>query len=106
MSCVENVKCKLEYKILSLKLSLLSSVNITILNQHNLLEDKLRVQITLINSYVAIFFYMNSVGALIPQRVILSIMGFFALAVANTMRSCLSIAITEMVAPTNKTGKG
>lgn len=106
MSCVENVKCKLEYKILSLKLSLLSSVNITILNQHNLLEDKLRVQITLINSYVANFFYMNSVGALIPQRVILSIMGFFALAVANTMRSCLSIAITEMVAPTNKTGKG
>ncbi|GAB0095292.1 putative inorganic phosphate cotransporter [Sergentomyia squamirostris] len=34
---------------------------------------------------------------IIPQRVILSIMGFFAIANAYTMRICLSVAITEMV---------
>lgn len=45
------------------------------------------------------------IGETIPQRVVLSVMGFFALAVSNTMRSCLSMAITEMVAPPNKTGE-
>lgn len=34
---------------------------------------------------------------LIPQRVILSIMGFLAIVNAYTMRICLSVAITEMV---------
>uniref|UniRef100_A0A6B2ED52 Putative permease of the major facilitator superfamily protein n=1 Tax=Phlebotomus kandelakii TaxID=1109342 RepID=A0A6B2ED52_9DIPT len=34
---------------------------------------------------------------LIPQRVVLAIMGFLAIANAYTMRICLSVAITEMV---------
>ncbi|XP_055382752.1 putative inorganic phosphate cotransporter isoform X2 [Condylostylus longicornis] len=40
---------------------------------------------------------------LIPQRVVLAIMGFFAIVNAYTMRICLSVAITEMVAKKNKT---
>lgn len=41
-----------------------------------------------------------------PQRVILALMGFLALAIAYSMRACLSVAITEMVLPLNNTGKG
>lgn len=33
-------------------------------------------------------------------------MGFLALAIAYSMRACLSVAITEMVLPLNNTGKG
>lgn len=35
-----------------------------------------------------------------PQRVVLAIMGFFAIVNAYTMRICLSVAITEMVKKT------
>lgn len=38
----------------------------------------------------------------IPQRVVLSIMCFFAIAIAYAMRVCLSVAITEMVAKQNQ----
>lgn len=44
-------------------------------------------------------------GAIIPQRVVLSLMGFLGIVVSFTMRACLSIAITEMVVPVNNTGK-
>ncbi|XP_018804536.1 PREDICTED: putative inorganic phosphate cotransporter [Bactrocera latifrons] len=40
---------------------------------------------------------------LVPQRVILSIMGFFAILNAYTMRICLSVAITELVVKKNHT---
>lgn len=43
---------------------------------------------------------------MIPQRVILSFMGFLAVAVSHTMRICLSIAITEMVVKMNSTKVG
>lgn len=33
----------------------------------------------------------------LPQRVVLSIMGFLAIVNAYTMRICLNVAITEMV---------
>lgn len=36
-------------------------------------------------------------GFIIPQRVVLSIMGFLAIVNAYTMRICLNVAITEMV---------
>lgn len=39
----------------------------------------------------------------LPQRYILAIMGFFAMAIAYTMRVCLSLAITEMVLKPNTT---
>lgn len=39
----------------------------------------------------------------IPQRVIMSIMCFLAIAIAYAMRVCLSVAITEMVAKVNHT---
>ncbi|XP_063235471.1 LOW QUALITY PROTEIN: putative inorganic phosphate cotransporter [Bacillus rossius redtenbacheri] len=38
----------------------------------------------------------------LPQRYVFAIMGFLAIANAYTMRICLSVAITEMVAPRNK----
>lgn len=37
-------------------------------------------------------------GFCIPQRFIMSIMCFLAIAIAYVMRVCLSVAITEMVA--------
>lgn len=40
-------------------------------------------------------------GTVIPQRVMLSIMGFLGIAASFAMRACLSIAITEMVVPLN-----
>ncbi|XP_055847091.1 putative inorganic phosphate cotransporter isoform X2 [Episyrphus balteatus] len=40
---------------------------------------------------------------IIPQRVILSIMGFFAILNAYTMRICLSVAITQLVVSKNHT---
>lgn len=50
------------------------------------------------DSLVNIFF--NScplfLGFIIPQRVVLSIMGFLAIVNAYTMRICLNVAITEM----------
>lgn len=39
-----------------------------------------------------------------PQRVNVSIMGLFAIAVAYTMRVSLSVAIVEMVEPVTNTG--
>lgn len=39
----------------------------------------------------------------IPQRVIMSIMCFLAIAIAYVMRVCLSVAITEMVKKVNQT---
>ncbi|EEB15031.1 sialin, putative [Pediculus humanus corporis] len=41
---------------------------------------------------------------LIPQRYILAIMGFLAIANAYQLRVCLNIAITQMVVPKNSTG--
>lgn len=38
-----------------------------------------------------------------PQRIILAIMGFLAIANAYTMRVCLSVAITQMVKKPNLT---
>ncbi|KAG5676613.1 hypothetical protein PVAND_006433 [Polypedilum vanderplanki] len=43
---------------------------------------------------------------IIPQRVVLSIMGFLAIVNAYTMRICLSMAITEMVVKRNLTSDG
>lgn len=48
-----------------------------------------------------VFFFL--VVFLIPQRVILAIMGFLAIANAYTMRVCLSVAITQMVKKPNHT---
>lgn len=42
---------------------------------------------------------------MLPQRVILSVMGFFGVTVSFAMRACLSVAITEMIIPMNKTNK-
>lgn len=49
-----------------------------------------------VNIFVMLFFLIA--GFCIPQRVILSIMCFLAIAIAYAMRVCLSVAITEMVA--------
>lgn len=43
------------------------------------------------------FFSFYFAGIIIPQRVLLSIMGFLALVNAYTMRITLSVAITQMV---------
>lgn len=40
---------------------------------------------------------MNFQGFIIPQRVVLAIMGFLGVVNAYTMRICLSVAIIEMV---------
>lgn len=40
---------------------------------------------------------MNISGFIIPQRVVLAIMGFLGVMNAYTMRICLSVAIIEMV---------
>lgn len=47
--------------------------------------------------------FLYIAGFIIPQRIILAIMGFLAVAIAYTMRVCLSVAITEMVAKRNAT---
>lgn len=39
-----------------------------------------------------------------PQRINIALMGFLAIVVAYTMRTCLSVAIIEMVVPVNQTG--
>ena len=44
-------------------------------------------------------------GFVIPQRVVLSIMGFLAIVNAYTMRICLNVAITEMVVKRNITSE-
>lgn len=49
---------------------------------------------------------LSSTGFIIPQRVVLSIMGFLAIVNAYTMRICLSVAITEMVAKKTSNGTG
>lgn len=36
----------------------------------------------------------------------MGIMGFLAIAVAYTVRQCLSVAIVKMVVPVNQTGMG
>lgn len=47
--------------------------------------------------YVLIDCCLSPEGFIIPQRVVLSIMGFLAIVNAYTMRICLNVAITEMV---------
>lgn len=42
---------------------------------------------------------------IIPQRYVLGLMGFLAIVNAYTMRVSLSVAITEMVLPSNTTQK-
>lgn len=44
-----------------------------------------------------------SLGCAIPQRIVLAVMGFLAIAIAYAMRVCLSVAITEMVIKPNRT---
>lgn len=44
-------------------------------------------------------------GSSIPQRVVVGIMSFLGIVVSFLMRACLSVAITEMVIPMNKTGQ-
>ncbi|KAF7406351.1 hypothetical protein HZH68_005720 [Vespula germanica] len=39
----------------------------------------------------------------VPQRLVFAVMGFFAIFNAYVMRVCLSIALTQMVIPSNKT---
>lgn len=51
-----------------------------------------------VDKYVSDFVYP---GTILPQRVVMGIMGFLAIAVTFTMRACLSVAITEMVVPFN-----
>lgn len=56
--------------------------------------------------------YLNGfkiAGSILPQRVVMGIMGTLAIAVAYTVRTCISVAIVEMVIPINHTaytGKG
>lgn len=45
-------------------------------------------------------------GTIIPQRVVMGLFGFFAIAVAYTIRACLSVAIVEMVVPVEHAGTG
>lgn len=44
---------------------------------------------------------MKLLGLLIPQRWIVAFMGFLAFCNSFTLRSCLSMAITQMVMPLN-----
>lgn len=46
------------------------------------------------------FTFSFSLEFYVPQRVIMAIMCFFAIAIAYVMRVCLSVAITQMVKPT------
>lgn len=46
----------------------------------------------------------NISGFIIPQRVVMAIMGFFAIVNAYTMRICLSVAIVEMVKKKTSSG--
>jgi hypothetical protein len=50
--------------------------------------------------------FLSLLGFIIPQRVVLSIMGFLAIVNAYTMRICLSVAITEMVVKRNYSSEG
>lgn len=52
------------------------------------------------------FFFIILSDFVIPQRVILAIMGFLAILNAYTMRISLSIAITELVVKKNRTEGG
>lgn len=45
-----------------------------------------------------------SSGSVLPQRIVLAIMGFFACFVSASIDMCISVAITEMVVPLNQTG--
>lgn len=51
-------------------------------------------------------FFFFFVGCCIPQRVIMAIMCFLAIAIAYVMRVCLSVAITQMVVAVNTTTTG
>lgn len=42
---------------------------------------------------------LKNLGKFIPQRVVTAVMGFLSIIVAYAMRTCLSVAITEMVVP-------
>ena len=48
----------------------------------------------------------NVIGTILPQRIVVGIMGFFAIAVAYTIRACLSVTITEMVVDVEDSGEG
>lgn len=52
--------------------------------------------------FVLLFCYFCRIDFIIPQRVVLSIMGFFAIVNAYTMRICLNVAITEMTIKKHK----
>lgn len=49
--------------------------------------------------------HVEIAGTLVPQRVVMGIMGTLAIAVSYTIRACISVAITEMVVPVNHTNK-
>lgn len=53
--------------------------------------------------FIHFWFFLRILVFCIPQRVILSIMCFLAIAIAYAMRVCLSVAITEMVVKPNHT---
>lgn len=58
---------------------------------------------TINNQFVFVFILNIWKVFIIPQRVILAIMGFLAIANAYTMRVCLSVAITQMAKKPNYT---
>lgn len=47
--------------------------------------------------------FQNYSGSVLPERVVLVTMAFFANAIAMSLRVSLSVAITEMVIPLNQT---
>lgn len=52
------------------------------------------------------FYEIVVTGNRVPQRWVFAIMGILAIVNAYSMRVCLSIAITEMTVPENKTTAG
>lgn len=50
-----------------------------------------------LNGHCSLIGIFNVSGSLLPQRVVMGIMGFLAIAVAYTIRACLSVAIVKMV---------
>lgn len=62
------------------------------------------IEINMVIKFISLFnvLFFSQVFC-IPQRVIMSIMCFLAIAIAYAMRVCLSVAITEMVVKKNQT---
>ena len=61
------------------------------------INAKFVVYIILLHVLNMYLLFLILLGFFIPQRVLLSIMGFLAITNAYTMRICLNVAITEMV---------